>query len=227
MTYSKVDRDACVGLVALFAILAATICLAAGSWHYWLGWAFLINFALCSMAITAHLLRHDRALLARRSYGGPNAETEPAQKFIQSLLAICFIGFFVISGLDFRSQSSNVSPYVIVLGHLLTIAGFAGIFVVFRANSFASAIIEVAENQPLVDTGPYKLVRHPMYFSALLLLVGMPLALGSYWAMLLILPTLAGLIARIYNEELFLEKNLVGYAEYRRRTPWRLVPLLW
>jgi protein-S-isoprenylcysteine O-methyltransferase Ste14 len=109
----------------------------------------------------------------------------------------------------------------------LTILSFAGIYLVFRENSFASSTIETAADQRLVDTGPYAIIRHPMYAASLLLFVGMPFALGSYWSLLLAVPMIAGLVARALNEERFLDANLQGYRSYRQRIRWRLIPLIW
>jgi protein-S-isoprenylcysteine O-methyltransferase Ste14 len=135
--------------------------------------------------------------------------------------------FLVLPGLDHRFGWSQVPLPLVVLGHLLVVAGFAVVWAVFRANSFGSSIVEVMPGQRVVDTGPYAVVRHPMYAGGLLLFLGTGLALGSWWGTLLVVPITAGLVARLLHEERFLAERLDGYASYQQRLRWRLVPGLW
>ena len=227
MIISALARRAVTGLCWLVAIMAGLLGLSAGSPRYWAGWAFLATFLLCIACITADLLRRAPALVERRMRSGPTAEKESTQKVIQSITGAAFIGFLVVAGLDFRFGWSAVPLGIVILGHVLTILSFAGIYLVFRENSFASSTIETAADQRLVDTGPYAIIRHPMYTASLLLFVGMPFALGSYWSLLLAVPMIAGLVARVLNEERFLDANLQGYSSYRQRIRWRLIPLIW
>jgi protein-S-isoprenylcysteine O-methyltransferase Ste14 len=227
MIISPLARRAVTGLCWLVAIMAGLLGLSAGSPRYWAGWAFLATFLLCVACITADLLRRAPALVERRMRSGPTAEKESTQKVIQLITGAAFIGFLVVAGLDFRFGWSAVPLGIVILGHVLTILSFAGIYLVFRENSFASSTIETAVDQRLVDTGPYAIVRHPMYTASLLLFVGMPFALRSYWSLLLAVPMIAGLVARVLNEERFLAANLQGYRSYRQRIRWRLIPLIW
>ncbi len=138
-----------------------------------------------------------------------------------------FIGLFILPGLDHSLGRSAVPPVLVLIADTLVALGFAIIFWTFRVNGHASSIIEVKENQPVVTTGPYAAVRHPMYAGAALLLFATPVALGSWWGLVLVIPALAGIAWRLIDEETFLVKNLPGYADYVRQTRFRLVPLVW
>jgi protein-S-isoprenylcysteine O-methyltransferase Ste14 len=161
MIISPLARRAVTGLCWLVAIMAGLLGLSAGSPCYWAGWAFLATFLLCIACITADLLRRAPALVERRMRSGPTAEKESTQKVIQSITGAAFIGFLVVAGLDFRFGWSAVPLGTVILGHVLTILSFAGIYLVFRENAFASSTIETAADQRLVDTGPYAIIRHP------------------------------------------------------------------
>jgi protein-S-isoprenylcysteine O-methyltransferase Ste14 len=132
-----------------------------------------------------------------------------------------------VPAFDRRFGWSSVPLSVIVLGDLLVAVGFYLIFIVYRENTFTSATIEVAEDQHVVSTGPYAVVRHPMYASALLYLFGTPLGLGSYWGLVPFAGILPFLIWRLFDEERFLIQNLPGYAEYRKNVRYRLIPRIW
>jgi protein-S-isoprenylcysteine O-methyltransferase Ste14 len=129
--------------------------------------------------------------------------------------------------IDHRLHWSQMSAYAALGGDLLVLMGWLGIFFVFRENSFSSATIEMAAEQRVISTGPYAWVRHPMYATALILLLGIPVALGSWWGVLIVIAILPVLIWRLVDEEGFLVRNLPGYADYRERVPYRLVPLIW
>ena len=159
--------------------------------------------------------------------GGPTAERQPAQKFIMLCMSIGFIALLVVPALDFRFVWSAVPPAVVVLGDILVAAGFYFIFLVYRENPFSSATIEVAKDQKVIATGPYAIVRHPMYAGASMYLFGTPLALGSYWGIAVFGAMVPFLLWRLFDEERFLAKNLPGYPEYQKRVRHRLVPFVW
>jgi protein-S-isoprenylcysteine O-methyltransferase Ste14 len=138
-----------------------------------------------------------------------------------------FIGLIVLPALDHRLHWSQMSAYAALVGDALVLLGWLGIFIVFRENSFGSATIELAENQTVISTGPYAWVRHPMYATALVMLLGVPIALGSWWSVLIVAAILPALIWRLLDEERFLVRNLPGYAEYQGRVRYRLLPLIW
>jgi protein-S-isoprenylcysteine O-methyltransferase Ste14 len=199
----------------------------AGTVHYWQAWAYLLIFTGASVLITLDLMRKDPALLERRMSGGPTAEKQPAQKFIMLCTSIGFIALLVVPAFDHRFGWSPVPLGGVVAGDVLVVIGFYLIYVVYRENTFTSATIEVAENQRVISTGPYTIVRHPMYASASLYLLGTPLALGSYWGLVPIFVMMPFLIWRLLDEEKLLAGNLPGYTEYQKRVRRRLVPFVW
>jgi protein-S-isoprenylcysteine O-methyltransferase Ste14 len=223
----NLGAKAWLSLALLAAVMGLLLFVPAGTAHYWQGWVYLALFVGASALTTLYLLKRDRALLERRMRGGPTAEKRPMQRFIMICTSIGFVALLVVPGLDRRFGWSEVPLALVIVGDALVAIGLSLIFVVYRENTFTSATIEVAENQKVVSTGPYAIVRHPMYASALLYLVGAPLALGSYWGLVPIAAMLPFLIWRLFDEEAFLVKNLPGYAEYRARVRHRLIPFIW
>src|SRR5215470_3727735 len=207
-----------------FAMLAILIFLPAGTLHYWQGWAFLATFAVVSTALTVYMALYDRKLLERRLRAGPRAETRTSQKIIIVLVMLGSLAFMAFPALDHRFGWSPVPPYVSIVGYGLIVLGYLFIFFVIRENSYAASTIQIAEDQRVISTGPYALVRHPMYAGAILLVIAMPLALGSWYGVLGIFGFLPVLVWRLTDEESFLIRNLPGYAEYRSKVRWRLIP---
>jgi len=220
-------KKALGGLLVLLFVMAALLFVPAGTLRYWQAWMYLAVFFGASALITLYLAKHDPALLKRRLRGGPWAEKERAQKIIMVFTSIGFIGLLVVPALDFRFGWSAVPLWLVTAGDMLVAAGYSIIFLVYKENTFTSATIEVAEDQKVISTGPYAIVRHPMYAGALLYLLGTPLALGSWWGFAPLAATLPFLIWRIVDEEAFLAKNLTGYSAYRREVHYRLVPGMW
>jgi len=199
----------------------------AGTFRYWQGWVYLALFTGASALTTLYLLKHDPALLARRMSGGPRAEKRPTQRLIMVFTSLGFVALLVVPALDQRFGWSDMPPGIVIAGDVLVAIGFAVIARVYRENTYTSAIIEIAENQSVVSTGPYAIVRHPMYAGALLYLVGTPLALGSYWGLVAFALTMPFLVWRLFDEERMLAGSLPGYAEYQQRVRHRLVPFVW
>lgn len=215
------------GLVIVTMAMGILLFVPAGTLRFWQAWVYLMVVAGASVLMTRYLIKHDPALLERRLKGGPRAEKKPAQRVIMTLMSLGFVALLVVPALDFRCQWSAAPFGVVVLGDVLVATGFYGIFLVYRENTFASATVGVVENQQVVSTGPYSIVRHPMYAWALLYLGGKPLALGSYWG-LIVLPVLVlVLIWRLLDEEQLLLKELPGYGDYQKQVRYRLVPFLW
>jgi protein-S-isoprenylcysteine O-methyltransferase Ste14 len=223
----NLNAKAWLVLIVLAMAMGFLLLVPAGTLHYWQAWMYLSIFMGASALITVYLMRRDPALLERRMSGGPMAEKQRAQKFIMLCTSIGFIALLVVPGFDRRFGWSTIPFGAVVSGDALVAIGFYFIFLVYRENTFTSATIEVAENQRVISTGPYAIVRHPMYASASLYLLGTPLALGSYWAFIAIAAMIPFLIWRLLDEERFLAKNLSGYDEYRRQVRHRLVPYLW
>ncbi len=215
------------GLLALLLVMAAGLFLSAATFDYWQAWAFLAVYFASSLAITLYLMKKDPNLLARRMRGGPTAEKEPAQKIIMLFASLGFIALLVVSAFDHRFTWSRMPPYVALAGDMLVALGFLAVFFVFQENPFTSATIELAPDQKVISTGPYVFVRHPMYAAALVILLGIPIALGSWWGLLVILVMMPALIWRLLEEEKFLSRNLPGYVEYQQRVRLRLIPLVW
>jgi len=199
----------------------------AGTLRYWQAWAYLAIFAAASALITLYLLGRDRALLERRMRGGPTAEKRPQQKLIMLGTSLCFIALLAVPALDRRFAWSSVPDAMVAAGAALVTIGFALIARVYRENSFTSATVEVAPDQRVITSGPYAIVRHPMYASALLYLIGTPLVLGSYWGLVPFVVMIPLLLWRLFDEERLLAGNLPGYREYQSRVRRRLIPFVW
>lgn len=207
--------------------MAALLFIPAWTLDYWQAWTFLAVYFASSLAITLYLMKKDPRLLARRMRGGPTAEKETTQKIIMIIASLGFIGLIVFSALDRRFAWSHMPPYVALAGDVLVVLGWLAIFFVFKENTFTSATIELAPDQKVISTGPYALVRHPMYAGALVMLLGIPIALGSWWGVLVTVAIMPVLIWRLFEEEKFLARNLAGYLEYQNKVRYRLIPLVW
>jgi protein-S-isoprenylcysteine O-methyltransferase Ste14 len=209
------------------AVLAALILGGAGTIDYWQGWLFFAVFEICSIATGLYFAVHDPTLVERRMAVGPTAEQETSQKIIMTLALIGFVVLIALPALDRRFGWSPVPASVVILGNVLAVAGFAICFRVMQVNSYSASTIQVFEGQQVVSIGPYALVRHPMYSGAVILVLGTPLALGSWWGLLaaaLFLPVLAW---RLIDEERYLAQRLPGYADYMRKVRHRLLPQIW
>jgi len=224
---TDLDEKAFRGLLWLLATMAALIFIPAGTLAYWQAWLFLTVYFTLSFAITLYLMKFDRELLARRLRGGPGAEKEKTQKIVMALASAGFIALIVVSALDRRFHWSSLPPFIALAGDALVALGFLVIFLVFRENSFSAGTIEIAPDHEVISTGPYAHVRHPMYAGGLLMLCGIPLALGSWWGLLAMIPLLPVLLWRLFDEEKFLAINLPGYAEYKAKVRYRLLPFVW
>ena len=214
-------------LVILIAIMGAILFGSAGTLRYGEAWTFLALYGALALAITVYLVKRDPRLLARRIKAGPLAEKEPSQKIVQLITGAAFVAMLVVSALDHRWHWSTMPVALVVIGDLAVALGFYVIFVVYRENGFASAIIETDPEQTVVSTGPYALVRHPMYGGGVLMFAGIPLALASWWGLLPVLSMLPAIIWRPLDEERFLALRLPGYADYRTNVRYRLVPRIW
>ena len=224
---NQLNIKAFAGILQLFIVLALTIFLPAWTLDYWQAWIVVAVFFACTIAVTVYLMKNDPKLLERRVKAGVGAEQQRSQNIIQAFAALVFIAIFVVSVLDHRFGWSTVPLSLIALGDFLIVIGYYLVFLVFKENSFASGTIEVGAEQKVIATGPYALVRHPMYIGALVMLIGVPLALGSWWGLITIVPMVLVLVARLLDEEKFLAKNLAGYEEYQGKVRYHLLPLIW
>lgn len=223
----KLNAKAWFAVALLAVVTGFLLFVGAGTINYWQAWLYLLIFIGASLLTTVYLMKNDPALLERRMRGGPTAERRPAQKIIMLFTSIGFVALLIVPAFDHRFGWSNVPLGVVLAGDALVAVGFYLIFLVYRENTFTAATIAIAENQKVVSTGPYAIVRHPMYASASLYLIGTPLALGSYWGLIPIAAVIPFLVWRLLDEEYFLARNLPGYTEYRQRVRYRLVPFVW
>jgi protein-S-isoprenylcysteine O-methyltransferase Ste14 len=222
-TAAKGLLSATLGLVAFGAMLF----LPAGTFHYWQAWVFLAVFALSTWIPSVYLMRTNPAALERRMRVGPSAEARTLQRILITVIFIAFPAMFVISALDHRFGWSSVPASVSVIGDVLVAIGLGLSMLVIVQNSYAAANVTVEAGQQLVSTGLYGLMRHPMYTGNVFLMLGIPLALGSYWGLLLFIPGLVVLVLRIRDEEDLLTHELSGYRDYTQRVHYRLLPYVW
>lgn len=212
-----------VGAVAFGAL----VFLPAGTFDYWRGWAFIAVFAAATLIPSAYLAVTNPDALRRRMQAGPGAETRPVQKIIIAFAFLSMAAMIVISALDFRFGWSAVPSAVSVVGLVLVGVGLTIAMLVTIQNGYAAANVKVEAGQQLSSTGWYGFVRHPMYFGNVILMIGSPLALGSYWGLLIVVVGLIILAVRINDEEALLTQQLAGYRDYMQKVHYRLVPYVW
>jgi protein-S-isoprenylcysteine O-methyltransferase Ste14 len=215
-------RNFLLGVIALGVVLF----LAAGTLNYWQAWVFTILFMVLVTTQGIYLSIKDPELLERRKQIAPAGESTREKIFIIVGLLGDF-GLIVFSALDHRFGWSQMSPFVSWIGEGLVALSFLVYYFVFRENSYAASSIRTFEGQKVISTGPYALVRHPKYGGDLLLVIGIPLALGSWWGLAFLLLVMPALAWRILDEEKLLKKDLPGYIEYTQKVRYRLVPYLW
>ena len=215
------------GFSFLFAVVATVFFGSAGTLHDDRGWTMLAVFFGCSGIITVWLWFRDKALLERRVKAGPGSEPDRMQNIIQALAGVAFLATFAVPGIDRRFGWSAVAPAVSLTGDVMSAIGFLIGFLTFRENTFTAGTIEVAEGQQVIDRGPYAVVRHPMYAGALIMIAGIPLALGSWWGLVPAALFVPVIVWRLIREEMFLKANLTGYGDYLAQVRYRLAPLVW
>lgn len=209
-------------------VLGLILFLPAWSLAYWQAWVFIIVFALTANFIGFYLSLTDPALLERRKKVGPAAEQGITQKIIMSLAFVAIFALLVFCSLDNRFGWSPRMPALLsICGDLLVAAGLLFNLLVFKENSFVGASIKTETDQKVISTGPYAVIRHPMYAFTIIMMAGVPLALGSYWGLAVLLVQVPVLIWRILDEESLLKKDLPGYDEYMKKVRYRLFPYIW
>jgi protein-S-isoprenylcysteine O-methyltransferase Ste14 len=201
--------------------------LPAGTFNYWQAWVFLAVFALSTLTPSIYLLRTNPAALERRMRTGPVAETRPVQKVVIVVAFLSLVALIVVSVLDHRFGWSPVPAAICLVGDVLVAIGLGMAMLVVIQNGYAASTITVESGQKLVSTGLYALVRHPMYTGNTIMMLGVPLALGSYWGLVFVIPGLLALAVRIGDEEQLLKQELEGYSEYAQKVHYRLVPYVW
>jgi len=205
-------------------VLALLILLPAGTFNYWQVYVYCGILVVPIIFVLFYFLKNDPKFLERRTKA---KEKEKQQIHIAILSTLIFLAGFIIPGLDHRFGWSSVPMNIVLLADLIILLGYLIIFFVFKQNSYASRIIEVDEEQKVISTGLYSIVRHPMYVGVLIMYIPTPLALGSYWGLIPFALLPLSLALRILNEEKVLSENLPGYKEYCQKTRYRLIPYIW
>jgi protein-S-isoprenylcysteine O-methyltransferase Ste14 len=224
---SELARQAWRGLAQFQVFLALLLFVPAGTIRYWQAWVYWLLFSACLIATTLYFLRFDPDLVKSRLRAGPTAEQRPHQKVIQGVASVAVCATFLVPAIERRLQRPPVPALVALTADALMVTAFVFIFFVFRENGHASSIVEVKQDQKVISTGPYRLVRHPMYSASLVLFLATPPALGYLWGLLPAVVLCAAIVARLLDEERYLASELPGYDAYRRTVPYRLVPHVW
>jgi len=219
----RTAKAATLGLL----VLGLIVFVSAGTLAYWQGWAFIVVFTVSTNIIGIYLALNNPALLERRIKAGPAAETRLVQKVLISLVFVSMVALVIVSVLDHRFGWSHVPASIAVFGDVLVVLGLMIDLWVFRENSYGASTIKTMPGQKVISSGPYALVRHPMYVGVLILVIGVPLALGSYWGLLFMLLNVPVLVLRILDEEKMLAAELDGYVAYMRTVRYRLVHGVW
>ena len=220
----SIGTKAALRMAAGFLVYGAILFVSAGTFDYWEAWAFMAALFLPMVPVLVYFARNAPELLERRM---KTSEKRPRQKGIIKLFSLLWLATFVLPGIDHRLGWSFVPPAVVVASDVMVLAAYLYIARVLLENRFAARTIEVEEGQELITTGSYAVVRHPMYTGVVVMLMFLPLALGSFWALVpaAIMPCL--LVMRILDEEEALVEGLPGYREYMERTTKRLIPGVW
>jgi protein-S-isoprenylcysteine O-methyltransferase Ste14 len=201
--------------------------LAAGTFRYWQAWIFLVVFTLSTWIPSIYLLNTNPVALQRRMRAGPTAETRTRQKVLIASWYLLLAAMFTVSALDHRFGWSGVPWAICLVGDVVVAVGLGVMMLVVIQNSYAAATVRVEVGQEVISTGLYGIVRHPMYTGNVMMMVGSPVALGSYWGLVILIPGLIVLALRIRDEEKLLLEELYGYREYTQKVRYRLVPSMW
>jgi protein-S-isoprenylcysteine O-methyltransferase Ste14 len=220
----RLKRAVAIRVVLVFLIMGAAFFGTAGTFRYWQAWAYLGALLVPFLFVITYLYQRDPALLERRMR---MKEKEREQKLIIKISWVFFLAAYLLPGFDRRFGWSSLPPAVVIAADLAVLLSYVWIARVFRENSFASRVVEVERAQKVIDTGPYRWVRHPMYSGVLVFYLVGPLALGSPWAFLPALGIVPIIVLRALNEEKVLAAELAGYREYMNKVRFRLYPGVW
>ncbi|MBQ7863560.1 MAG: isoprenylcysteine carboxylmethyltransferase family protein [Lachnospiraceae bacterium] len=224
MSKQKLLLSALTKFIAGIVLMGLVLFLPAGTWNYLNAWLFLGLLFIPMLILGVVLFMKAPELLEKRLQ---SKEKESTQKGVVAVSGLMFIGSFVLAGLDFRFGWTNVPVWVVATAAIVLLASYGMYGEVMRENAYLSRTVEVQENQKVIDTGLYGVIRHPMYTATIFLFLAIPLVLGSWIAFAVMLLYPAAIIARIGNEEKVLEEGLQGYTEYKKKVKYRLVPFVW
>ena len=208
-------------------LLGVLLFLPAGTFNYWRAWVFIVVFMVTINVFGIYFSIKDPELMERRKQAGPGAEQSMLQKIVATIALTSLFAVFVVCGLDHRFGWSHMPPVLSWVGDGIEVFSFFMFYLVFKENSFGGSNIRVEENQKVISTGPYAIVRHPMYVGTIVMVIGIALGLGSWWALLFLAIQMPVLAIRILDEEKTLKNELVGYKEYEQKVRYRLAPYLW
>jgi len=221
-------KNLIVKIIIRFSLLTVIIgvltLLPAGTFNYWQVYIYISFLVVPMIFVIVYFLKNDPKLLDRRT---KTQEKEKAQRIIRIVFTLFYLSAFIVSGLDRRFGWSHVPLSAVLSADFISLLGYSIVFFVFKQNSYASRVVEVDNNQKVISTGLYSIVRHPMYAGVIIMWVPIPVALGSYWGLIPIAAIPLGLVLRIVNEESLLARELPGYKEYCQKTKYRLIPFVW
>ena len=221
---ARLKRMVAVRIALAGPLLAAMFFLPAGTLDYWQAWAYLAVLLTPMCFVVAYFMKKDPQVLERRMR---MKEKEPEQKAIIKWSYPLFLAAFLLPGLDRRFGWSAVPAWLVLAADIIVLAAYGMVFLVMRENRFLSRVVEVESQQRVISSGPYAVVRHPMYAAVMPLYFFSPLALGSFWALLPAAFIPAILVARLLNEEKVLGREMSEYRKYARRVKFRLIPGIW
>ena len=224
MSRSKLLFTVLSRLIAGVVMFALLFFLPAGTWHYWQAWMYIGILILPMFFVLAYFMKRDPDLLERRMK--MREERKEQRKIIQAS-GLTFVLAYILPGFDIRYGWSNMPAWVSIAAGVVLFLSYMLVFRTMQVNSFLSRVIEVAENQKVIDTDVYGIVRHPMYVGMIVLYVISPIVLGSWWAVIPALVIIPVIVFRILDEEKALEQELPGYVEYKQRVKYRLIPFVW
>jgi protein-S-isoprenylcysteine O-methyltransferase Ste14 len=224
MDTAAIKKKALLLFPAAFLGLSLMFFLPAGTLDYWQAWVYLAILIIPATFVVAYFLKNDPEFLARRL---KLKEKQAKQQLVVKLSGIIFIVGFLLPGFDRRFGWSLVPAELVVAADVAVFLSYLFIFLVFRENSFAGRTIEVVKGQKVISTGPYSIIRHPMYLGTIIMYAATPISLGSYVALPVFLLIIPMLILRIQNEESLLRRDLPGYSDYCKKIRYRLIPYVW
>jgi protein-S-isoprenylcysteine O-methyltransferase Ste14 len=206
----------------LITIMWIILFIPAGTIKFWEAWILWLGFSLITVFIGVYFAKKNPEFLARRT----KVQEKGTSRKTPVYFKLYYLGF-ILPGVDFRFHWSNIPVWLVIVSNILVFGAYIFIFFVFKENTYASTVIQVENEQHIITTGPYSIIRHPMYLGMVIMSLFMPLALGSYYSLIPMLFIISITLLRIKNEEEILLRELNGYKDYCLKTPYRLIPFIW